>query len=295
MLTAIGRAAACRLPIRAAPLIVSRPQPITRAACPSFSTTQWSRLAAKAATTKKTAKKTSNVKEKAKKAASPKKKTEKTEKTEKAKPGPKPKPKKALTAEQLEKVRKRAWKEQSLVALEPKSKPRTGWTVFLYEFLQARPGMNVASVLPEASAEYRQLPSYEIQRLEKKAEENKQAWQVEWKAWLTSYTPQEIVAANIARGHLRKLKGKQIPAHLKDERIPKAPITAFAGYIKARLASGELPGRATGHMKALSGEWNALSEDDKAPWLEMAEAEKARYSRDVREVLGREVHGKSKQ
>ncbi|KAF6837654.1 hypothetical protein CPLU01_03007 [Colletotrichum plurivorum] len=292
MLTAIGRAAAFRLPIRAAPLIVSRPQPIARAACRSFSTSQWSRLAAKAATTKKTAKKTSTVKEKAKKAASPKKKTEKTEK---AKPGPKPKPKKALTAEQLEKIRKRAWKEQSLVASEPKSKPRTGWTVFLDEFLQARPGMSVPSVLPEASAEYRQLPSYEIQRLEKKAEENKRAWQVEWKAWLTSYTPQEIVAANNARSHLRKLKGKQIPAHLKDERIPKAPTTAFAGFIKARLATGELPGRANEHMKALSGEWNALSEDEKAPWLEMAEAEKARYSRDVREVLGREVHGKSKQ
>lgn len=154
MLTAIGRAAAFRLPLRTAQLIVSRPQPLARVACRSFSATQWSRLAAKAATTKKPTKKTTPVKGKAKKAASPKKK--------KAAPAKPKKVKKELTPEQLQNIKVKTWRRQSLVASEPKSKGRSVWAVYMDEFLKARPGSKVGDIAAEASAKFKELSPEEI-------------------------------------------------------------------------------------------------------------------------------------
>lgn len=67
-------------------------------------------------------------------------------------------------------------------------------------------------------------------------------------------------------------------------------MNPFVAYVKERMNSGSLTGRASTRIKTLSEEWKTLSEDEKAPYLEKAAAERERYSREVLEVLGRPIY-----
>ncbi|KAL0938920.1 HMG box protein [Colletotrichum truncatum] len=283
MLTAIGRAAAQRLLLRAAPLAIPRSQLVVRVACRAFSTTQWARLPAKATSSTTTTKK----------AAAPKKKVvAKKPKAKKAvkKPAAKKRVKKELTPEEKLKLDVRAWKKAALLT-EPKLLPATAWTVYSSQQNKSQSwNVPLANRMKQISEDFKNLSSYEAQRLQQTAEENKLTNNAAYKAWVESHTPQEVADANRARARLRSARGKDVPRAIRDERQPKRPQSAYTIFTAARWANGDFAGqRANDVSRRLADEWKNLPQSEKATYEDLAKATADRYARETLSVLGRTV------
>lgn len=84
-----------------------------------------------------------------------------------------------------------------------------------------------------------------------------------YKAWVESHDPQAIYDANLARRLLKKKYDipKATLKLIRDERLPKRPVTAFALFSKARWASGEYAnsGSVTAVASKLGEEWKSLT------------------------------------
>ncbi|KAK2004621.1 HMG box protein [Colletotrichum falcatum] len=303
MLTAIGRAATQRLFLRAAPFAGLRAQPVVRAACRDFSTSQRAHVAAAKASraTTKTKKSTG-----AKDGAATKKKatatgTAKTKaktkegaatklKKEKKKSGPK-KQVKVLTPEEKQKLDVRKWKKLALLP-EPKRLPTTKWLVYVTETTKgaAESEVRLVSQLKDIGESFKNLSSYELQRLQETADKNKLANNATYKAWVESHTPQAVAEANRARLQLRKAKGRLVPAHIRDDRLPTLPATSYGLFTKARWASGDFAGMKVSEATArIVEEWRGLSESEKNTYRDLHKANRDRYARDALSVLGRVV------
>ncbi|GKT54994.1 HMG box protein [Colletotrichum tofieldiae] len=299
MLTAIGRAAAQRLFLRAAPLAGPRTQPIVRAACRDFSTSQWVRVpATKASSTTTKTKKTTEAKDgaatkkkattKTKEAAAKKPKAKK--KAVVKKPAPKKRVKKVLTPEEKQKLDVREWKKLALLP-DPKQLPASAWLVHATESgKQAGSLTDLTNRTKESAESFKKLSSYELQRLQEKADENKLTNNATYKAWVESHTPQAVAEANRARAKLRKASGRKIPSAIRDDRQPKRPQTPFALFTKARWASGDFAGQRPSEAgRRIGNEWKALSEPEKGIYEELSKADVDRYARDALSVLGHVV------
>ncbi|KAK1600496.1 uncharacterized protein LY79DRAFT_574794 [Colletotrichum navitas] len=294
MLTAIGQAATRRLFLRAAPLAGPRTQPVVRAARRGFSTSQWARMpAAKASSTTTKTKKSTEAKD----GAAPKKATAKTKTKEKAATKPKKekkpvikKPVKELTPEEKQKLDVKKWKKLALLP-DPKKLPTTKWLVYTGE---ANNDVKSATELmmrtKEKSESFKNLSSYELQRLQEKADENKLINNATYKAWVESHAPRDIVEANRARLRLRKASGRLIPAPIRDDRLPTRAPTSYGLYTKARWASGDYAGLPLPVANnRISEEWRDLSESEKGAYRDLSKAERDRYERDALNVLGHVV------
>ncbi|OLN88736.1 hypothetical protein CCHL11_01869 [Colletotrichum chlorophyti] len=285
MLTTIGRAAAQRLLVlRAAPLTIPRTQPNVRAACRAFSTSQWARSPA----TKAPATKTKTKKPATRKAATGKPKAAKKQVVKK------PAPKKELTPEQKLKIQKKEAKKVALLT-EPKRLPQSPWHVYVTSEIKAINDVTAfGDKQKKLSDTFKTFSSYEIQRLQEKADENKRTNDAAYQAWVTSHTPQEIAEANRARARLRKIHGRLTPRDIQDDRQPSRPQGPYVLFTKARWASGDLNGTtAPTAASRLSQEWKALSEPEKSVYRELAKAEFDRYQREVFDVLGRTIQRRS--
>lgn len=103
------------------------------------------------------------------------------------------------------------------------------------------------------------------------AHEKNAARQAEYRAWVQSYTPLEIKAANLARAQLRrKLKGtmkRKYSAHttkIVDDRQVKGRVSAYASFLKERHSTGDFKNIKVGDAgKLISEEWKALSAGEK--------------------------------
>ncbi|KAL2879990.1 hypothetical protein SGCOL_004709 [Colletotrichum sp. CLE4] len=295
MLTAIGRAAAQRLLLRTAPLAVPRTQlAVARAAsCHGFSTSQWARMpATKAATTTTKAKKTTAAKTKsatkAKKPAAKKPKAKKKVAVKKA--APKKRVKKVLTPEQQQKLKVREWKKAALLQ-EPKKLPTNAWLVYSTQQFAAEPNSDLplSDRIKVFAESFKNLSSYDAQRLEETVEANKLANNAAYKSWVETLQPTTVVEANRARARLRNISGKQNPRAIRDERIPKRPHNAYALFVKARFASGDYSfgeGKAREALTAVSSEWKQLSPPEKVAYEELAKADSDRWERESLEILG---------
>ncbi|KDN71141.1 putative HMG box protein [Colletotrichum sublineola] len=261
MLTAIGRAATQRLFLRAVPWASPRTQVILHTAYCGFSTSQWARMPAKASSTATKTKKSTEAKGGAatKKKVTAKNKTKEkaaTEPKEKKKPGP-TKRVKVLTPEEKEKLDVRKWKKLALLP-DPKRLPTNKWMVYV--------------------------------RLQEKADENKLINNANYKAWVESHTPQAVAQANLARLHLRKARGRAIPAPIRDDRQPTRPPNAYMLFVKSRWASGDFADLPLLEASSRIGEeWKGLSESRKGTFRDLAKAESDRYARESLNVLGRVV------
>jgi hypothetical protein len=103
------------------------------------------------------------------------------------------------------------------------------------------------------------------QRLDATAHQNRLANAAAYKAWVESHTPIEIDAANRARRQLRKIMPSlKVRSDIKDDRLPKLPTRAFAEFVKAKWASGDLGGeRSVTVSSKLGSEWKSLSAAEK--------------------------------
>ncbi|KAK2020142.1 HMG box protein [Colletotrichum eremochloae] len=294
MLTAIGRAATQRLFLHAAPWASPRTQVILHTAYCGFSTSQWARMPAKASSTATKTKKSTEAKGGAatKKKVTAKNKTKEkaaTEPKEKKKPGP-TKRVKVLTPEEKEKLDVRKWKKLALLP-DPKRLPTNKWMVYVVE---ATKGADSAADLlkraKESGESFRNLSSYELQRLQEKADENKLINNANYKAWVESHTPQAVAQANLARLHLRKARGRAVPAPIRDDRQPTRPPNAYMLFVKSRWASGDFADLPLLEASSRIGEeWKGLSESRKGTFKDLAKAESDRYARESLDVLGRVV------
>jgi hypothetical protein len=291
--------------------------------------------AKKAATKKPAAKTTTTTKSAAKKPAKkdvkkPVKKAKAKAKPKakvKAKPKPKPKRTKKPLSESVQTYReKKRLGVVALLAEEPKLKATTARTVHLQETLTGGKGKND---FVQVTAAYNALTPAEIevciqcsrhlfpitpqteqfiQRLNHTANENKAANEVALKKWVATHTPDEIRIANNARLALRKLKGKQVPRPIPDDRQPRRPVHALLFFIKDRYASGDFSNlKARDSMGLIAKEWKALapaqrkvsffnliyfpffhSNGNLQTYEDQAAADKLRYWREVKTVFNRE-------
>ncbi|KAK2065781.1 hypothetical protein LY76DRAFT_585720 [Colletotrichum caudatum] len=298
MLTAIGRAATQRLFLRPAPLAGLRTQPVVRAARRGFSTSQWARIpAAKASSTTTKATKTKKSTAAKDGAAKKKKATAKAKTTEGAATKPKETKKpvtkksvKVLTPEEKQKLDVRKWKKLALLP-DPKKLPTAKWLVYAAEATKgAESSAEVLKRVKESGESFRNLSSYELQRLQEKADENKLVNNATYKAWVESHTPQAVAQANRARMLLRNASGRRKPAQIHDERQPTRAVTAFGLFLKARWASGDYADLSfSDASRRAHEEWKNLSESEKGAYNDLSQADRDRYARDALNVLGRVV------
>ncbi|KAK1976966.1 HMG box protein [Colletotrichum cereale] len=298
MLTAIGRAATQRLLLRVAPLAGPRTQPVVCGAGRGFSTSQWARMPATKAslTTTKTKKSTEATKDGA--ATKKKKATAKTKTKTKAATKPKKEKKsvpkkrvvKVLTPEEKQKLDVRKWKKLALLP-DPKKLPTNKWLVYVTEETKGSESpADLMNGAKERGESFRNLTSYELQRLQDKVDENKLINNATYKAWVESHTPQAVAEANRARMHLRKARGRSIPAPIRDDRQPTHPPTSYALFVKARWASGDFASLSFSEATSrMSEEWKELSEPEKSTYRDLSKAERDRYARDSLSVLGHVV------
>ncbi|KAF1840981.1 uncharacterized protein K460DRAFT_347492 [Cucurbitaria berberidis CBS 394.84] len=257
----------------------------------------------RATATKPTAAVKKAVKAKAVKKAAPKKKaasvTVKKPKKKKVvsktaapkKAAPKKRVKKVLTPEEQEKatiskLRKQALKEPfPLGAL-------TGFNAYIAEIcggpIKGQSRGDATRNVTDAAKNWKNLTPAEHEHYNHLANDKNVARQAELRAWIHSYTPEEIRIANNARAALRrKLAGtptkRKYPAHtskLHDDRHVKKPASAYLLFNLDRYASGDLKGiKTTDAAKLVGNEWKALSAGEKKKYEDEAKAKKEKAAR----------------
>ncbi|KAF2447857.1 hypothetical protein P171DRAFT_408364 [Karstenula rhodostoma CBS 690.94] len=216
----------------------------------------------KAVATKKTAKTTTATTAKAK-TSDPKK----PKKTAAKKDAPKKRAKKVLTAEEKEAQTIRELKKKALLKDSPKRAHASAWQSFASEALKASKNIDDSqSLMKEAAVKFKNLTPAEREHYNQIAIQTSEARTAEYSRWILSHTPEEIVAANLARAALkRKLGRKTRHDKLVDERHNKAPkTTAYMIFTTQRLTSDEFRGiPAVERIKLVANEWKALSPSEK--------------------------------
>ncbi|OIW35164.1 hypothetical protein CONLIGDRAFT_689410 [Coniochaeta ligniaria NRRL 30616] len=255
----------------------------------SFSDTS-DQLAAKAAA-KPAAKKTKTTATKKKPAAKKAKATKKAKKPAVKKAAPKKRVKKTVDPEAKRRAEVRELKKVALLQ-EPKRLPDRPWLVYTSQNVKSMTKETLGDTIRGLAVEYNSLSTSDKARLEITASENKLANDAAYRAWVESHSPVEIDAANRARQRLRRL----LPAHkkgdIKDDRLPKQPASPYAAYIASRWKSGELAGESFKDASSDSAsKWKSMSAAEKKEFQDIAAADSARYAKDVKSVLKREVHG----
>ncbi|KXJ95786.1 hypothetical protein Micbo1qcDRAFT_192708 [Microdochium bolleyi] len=241
-------------------------------------------------TTKKPAagKTATTTKPKAKKAA---KKKPAAAKPKVRKPAAK-KPATPASLERKEAALRRQLKKTALFT-EPKPLPETAWRVFVVDKLKGQPGTfqdQAAKMIATAEA-FKALSPSEAQRYASIAEENVRANNAAYKAWVESHTTDEMNNAMNARARLKRDYNypKGNVKLIKDSRMPKRPITAYAFFTRAKWASGELTqqGPIGENAAAISAEWKSLSASERQPYEDLQRAESQRYEKDHEAAFGR--------
>ncbi|RYP05320.1 hypothetical protein DL765_009871 [Monosporascus sp. GIB2] len=207
---------------------------------------------------------------------------------------PRQRKKKALTDEEKATLQKKELKKTALFN-EPKTSPESSWQLFVAEQTQgkSRKPDELRSSMQQLSDTYKSLSSSELQRLEKTAEQNKRANAVAYKAWVESLTPDQVRAANRARILLKRKYNIPVGQvkHIRDDRQPKRPLTAYSLFTRARWSTGDFSGgggiRNTG--PAIAQEWKKLPETEKKPFYDLQKAELERYEKEVVAVFGRSL------
>ncbi|TEA14184.1 High mobility group protein DSP1 [Colletotrichum sidae] len=309
MLTVIGRAAAQRLAARAAPLVVSRYFFVARVvARRAFSTTRWARLPAqaaastatkkpKASATKKettpAAKKVAAKKPAAKKPAAKKPAAKKPAAKKKKKVTKKVKPKRVKTPEELLKLKIRELKTKALLKQEPQPNGRSAWQAYVNErsdeFSKTGDRAVFGALMKSCGNGWRNLSSYEVQRYEEIAKEQRLKTEAAYKAWVESYDPLAIRNANLARRHLRRItKNPRIPKTIEDHRAPASCTTAFMMFCKEQWATGRFAKVEHAKVAApqLAKEWREMSDSKKQSYRDLADDDSARYHREAEQTYG---------
>ncbi|OQD77657.1 hypothetical protein PENDEC_c002G02720 [Penicillium decumbens] len=225
--------------------------------------------------------------------------------TPKAKRGPKPgsgkkpkkakakKPKKRLTEKQKAaketRDRRAQIKELKAIALVPPKKlTASAWPLAVKEQFQgvkSEPGTTVEK-FSEAIARVKGLSQDEYKKVEAQAEKNRATNKANYKAWVKSYTPNQIKDANGARRFLSRLLKKRVPP-IEDDRLVKRPKTAYFIFMLERKGGSDLKHKGGPELTRIIGEeWGKLTEYEKEAYQKKQAEDRARYEREHLEVYG---------
>ncbi|KAK4987503.1 hypothetical protein LTR66_007584 [Elasticomyces elasticus] len=183
----------------------------------------------------------------------------------------------------------------------PPEKGRSAWQEFsMVELKGPHPdGVTIPSVrLTAAAAKWKALPPAELEHWNHLANEHKAANKAAYMSWVESHTPEQIRAANRARGKLnrldttRKRRALLIPL-IKDHRRITAPRPAYNFFMRERHASGDLRHIPLAEATKLIGqEWRALGEEEKQKYLDLGTEERIQYRKDKSSTGGQSNHTK---
>lgn len=186
-------------------------------------------------------------------------------------------------------------KKKSLYSEEPKGMAVDTYRVFVAEQLRGTKSLDESrEAMGKMRSMFDSLSSAERQRLEAQAEQNKNTVTATYKAWVETYTPDQINEANHARRLLKKKydvpKRKLSVRIIKDERQPKKPCTPLAYYVQSRFAAGvHTRGTpVTDSIKVIAAEWKALPDAQKTPFFNLSASDKLRYAKEL-EVMKQKV------
>ncbi|PNY28351.1 Uncharacterized protein TCAP_01721, partial [Tolypocladium capitatum] len=237
----------------------------------SFSVSAWAR-ATPASTAKHAASKTKTKKAPAKK---------KTKKTAAAAPK-KAKKKKVLTPEEKEKSELRELKKMALLK-GPTLLPDSAWSVYVSENLSSGQG-SLTDKIKEVASSFGELSESMKDSLRTTAQSNQVTNKQTRQQWVESHPPEAIYMANIARRRLGRKLNKSRVYLIHDTRLPKRAGTPYTLFIKARFQGASDGGSASAQdaFRAMSSEWKAMSEADKKPFHDMAEAELQKSSESLK-------------
>ncbi|PWZ03400.1 hypothetical protein BCV70DRAFT_209733 [Testicularia cyperi] len=179
--------------------------------------------------------------------------------------------------------------------LKPPKQAPSAWQIFFTEELQKikaqKPGerLNVAHVAKDAGQRYAALPESKKDEFHRRSLEAKEQWEQEMAAWKATLTPEDIRQENLYRSAQRKA-GKSRKGNLKDPNAPKKPLSAYFLFLRAIRADPNMTQavfegeqETTKQSVLAAAKWRSLSETEKQPYLDRAEADKARYERMRRE------------
>ncbi|KAK1769779.1 hypothetical protein QBC33DRAFT_531956 [Phialemonium atrogriseum] len=241
---------------------------------------------AKATTTKKAAAK--KPAKGAKKVAS---KKAASKKTAAKKAAPKKRVRKVLSEEDAKKQKVRELKRVALLK-EPVRLPDKSWLVYVSQHTKGThtEGEALGDRAKQLSESYKQLPSSEVEHLQATANQNKLANDAAYKSWVESHSPEEIADANRARKRLKRDFKATSKGLIKDERQPKRSLSSYLLFVKSRWQSGDLTGQhPVEASKSMSGEWKALSDAERQPFIDGALLDMNRYVREKKSVLNQDV------
>ncbi|KAL4766141.1 uncharacterized protein BDW70DRAFT_666 [Aspergillus foveolatus] len=228
-------------------------------------------------------------------------KTTKTKKTKK-KAGKKPavrKARKVLTEEQKEARAQRRKAEElketkrklKAAALQtPKLLPTLPWVNAMKDKLSEVDKSDNPSpkeAFSRATELARKATPEEKQRYVDQAAANKAANEAALKAWVESHTPLQILEANNARRRLAQLQGKRRVSIIHDDRLVKPPTSAWIYFFMEKRDKNALV--VSDMAQDVAVQWKNLPASEKAPYLEKANADRARYEREYLEVYGQPV------
>lgn len=179
--------------------------------------------------------------------------------------------------------------------LKPPKQAPSAWQIFFTEELQKIKAqspderLNVAHVAKDAGQRYAALPESKKQEFHRRSLEAKEQWEQEMAEWKSKLTPEDIRQENLYRSAQRKA-GKSRKGNLKDPNAPKKPLSAYFLFLRAIRADPNMTQavfegeqETTKQSVLAAAKWRSLSETEKQPYLDRAEADKARYERLRRE------------
>ncbi|KAK3372506.1 hypothetical protein B0H63DRAFT_299273 [Podospora didyma] len=207
---------------------------------------------------------------------------------------------KALKQEATQKAK--ALEEIALVGREPAQLQVNPYFLFLQENYKSAEGVGTDRTSKLAKS-YKALSAEELKRLQDQAEQNRAANQVAYKAWVASFTPSQVQAANIIRKHIKRetrkrrsalgKKLKKYPEYLPivDDRLPMKPAgTGYQLFQKESLHSGPLASAADSRVRVTEASklWNAMNEEERKPYQDAAAADRERWTKEAELVFGKD-------
>ncbi|KAK7528720.1 uncharacterized protein IWZ02DRAFT_486739 [Phyllosticta citriasiana] len=212
------------------------------------------------------------------------------------KPVKKPAPKRRGLTERQKLLKEKVKTRENIAQLkataleEPKALPASAWVLYVSEVFRKLPQgekTNSVDVIKKAAADFKNIGSSELERLQTQASDNKKRNHEAYTKWVRSHTPQQILDANKARNSLKRKLAVYKKNKINDDRLVKAPKTAYFTFFLERAGSseGSVPERA----KQASQEWKNMSAAQKQKYEEIALQDLQRYLKEYKSVFGVEA------
>jgi hypothetical protein len=159
---------------------------------------------------------------------------------------------------------------------------RSPWALYIqankqqYHDTPREPGkkFNIADVTTELAKQWKEMPEAQKKVFNDLAAEDKIRSQTERAKLLASASANDFRTEN----SLRRAEGK---VTIKDPSAPKKPKNPFMFFSIAERQKG-VNGTITDFQKALGESWRTMSESQKEPYAKQAEADRARYAKEIK-------------